>query len=148
MPQRYTWKKAEKLKSRKRIDLLFKKGKNFSVFPYKVFYMITPAAAPASASGSAPDLSPGKGPMAPMAPIQTGFGVGSRHFKKAVDRNRIKRLGREAWRLQKHSVTGPLSKKGLAMAVFLVYIGKDLPEYPMITARIGVILQKLIREVV
>jgi len=130
MPQRYTLKKAEKLKSRKRIDLLFKKGKSFSVFPYKVFFMVTPA-----------ETSPGTS-------IQTGFGVSSRHFKKAVDRNRIKRLGREAWRLQKNPLADHLTKKEISIALFFVYIGKDLPDYPMITGKISVILHKLIREIV
>ncbi|HWB94212.1 MAG TPA: ribonuclease P protein component [Puia sp.] len=164
MPQRNTLKKAERLKSRKRIDLLFKKGKSFSVFPYKVFYLVTTAGpseatgqgatapnpsadTPASSSGriSPASLSSGHGPL-PPASLQTGFAVSSRHFKKAVDRNRIKRLGREAWRLQKHPLDDVLGKKGLRMELFFVFIGKDLPDYPMITARIGVILQKLIKE--
>ena len=140
MPQRYTLKKAEKLKSRKRIDLLFKKGRSFSVFPYKVFYLLTPA--PAS-PGRPPSGAPGH---PPVPPTQTGFGVSSRHFKKAVDRNRIKRLGREAWRLQKHTLAGQLAKKRVSIALFFVYIGKELPDYPTITDKIGVILQKLIKE--
>src|ERR1700761_4941037 len=58
MPQRFTWNKAEKLKSRKRIDQVFKQGKNFSVFPFKVFYLVSApgqtAAAPKTEDVAAP----------------------------------------------------------------------------------------------
>lgn len=160
MRQRYTWNKAEKLKSRKRIDQVFKQGKNFTVFPFKVFYLVTGAApagpvppAPAGALGSpepavpVPAASasiPAAGPNPPA--VQAGFGAGSRHFKKAVDRNRIKRLCREAYRLQKQSLLDPLGAKGLSLAVFFVYIGKDLPDYQTVTEKIGVILRKLVKE--
>jgi ribonuclease P protein component len=132
MRQRYTWNKAEKLKSRKRIDQVFKQGKNFSLFPFKVFYQVTPA----------PQLPVAAGPAA----IQAGFGAGSRHFKKAVDRNRIKRLCREAYRLQKQPLIDHVTSRGRTLAVFFVYIGKDLPDYQTVTGKIGVILQKLVKE--
>ena len=131
MRQRYTWDKAEKLKSRKRIDQVFKQGKNFTVFPFKVFYLMT---------------GPARNGPIPGPAVQAGFGAGSRHFKKAVDRNRIKRLCREAYRLQKQSLLDPLGAKGLSLAVFFVYIGKDLPDYQTVTEKIGVILRKLVKE--
>lgn len=139
---RYTWNKAEKLKSRKRIDRVFKEGRNFSVFPFKVFYLLTPAPGATFAAGTSP--IPRSRDAA--APIQAGFGAGSRHFKKAVDRNRIKRLCREAWRLQKNPLVDQLGARGVSMAVFFIYIGKDLPDYQTVTGKIGVILQKLLRE--
>jgi ribonuclease P protein component len=125
MPQRYTWNKAEKLKSRKRIERVFKEGKSFSVYPFKIFFLM--------------------GALDPT-PVQAGFGASSRYFKKAVDRNRIKRLGREAYRLQKAPLIAHLQGKGLSMAVFFIYTGKDLPDYPLVTQKIGVALQKLIKE--
>jgi ribonuclease P protein component len=131
MHQRYTWNKAEKLKSRKRIDQVFKQGKSFTVFPFKVFYLVTGPAAPRSDKD---------------APIQAGFGAGSRHFKKAVDRNRIKRLCREAYRLQKPPLVDHLGARGLSLAVFFVYVGKELPDYQTVTEKIAVILRKLVKE--
>jgi ribonuclease P protein component len=127
MRQRYTWTKAEKLKSRKRIEWVFKEGRSLSVFPFKVFYLLAPPPTP--------------------APLQAGFGAGSRHFKKAVDRNRIKRLSREAYRLQKQPLIDALAEKERSMALFFIYTGKELPDQGTVTAKIGVLLQKLIKEV-
>jgi len=159
-----TWKRPEKLKSRKRIERVFREGKSFSLFPYKVVYLVTPAVVPASgavapppvgAAASAADqaseidltASPAH-PLPPgrFAPLQAGFGASSRNFKKAVDRNRIKRLSSEAYRLQKAPLFEQLAQKGLSMAVFFVFIGKELPEYTTVSARIGVALQKLLKE--
>jgi ribonuclease P protein component len=137
MRQRYTWTKAEKLKSRKRIEWVFKEGKSLSVFPFKAFYLLVPA----SPSARVPPHRPSP------APLQAGFGAGSRHFKKAVDRNRIKRLSREAYRVQKQPLMDVLTEKGRSMALFLIYTGKELPDHATVKAKIGVLLQKLIKEV-
>jgi ribonuclease P protein component len=137
MRQRYTLTKAEKLKSRKRIEWVFKEGKSLSLFPFRVFYLVVrPAAAAAPVS-----------PPPPPTPLQAGFGAGSRHFKKAVDRNRIKRLTREAYRVQKQPLIDHLAQKGLAMSLFFVYTGKELPDHSTVKERVGVALQKLIKEV-
>jgi ribonuclease P protein component len=77
--------------------------------------------------------------------LQAGFGASSRHFKKAVDRNRIKRLCREAYRLQKQPLFQRLKEKGSSLAVFFIYTGKELPDYHAVTDKIGVALQKLIK---
>lgn len=131
MATRATWKKGEKLKSRKHIDRVFREGKSFSVFPYKVVFLVEARGAEG---------------VPKAALLQAGFGASSRNFKKAVDRNRIKRLGREAYRLQKEPLMEQLSRKGLSMAVFFVFIGRELPDYPTVTGRIGVALQKLLKE--
>jgi len=81
------------------------------------------------------------------SPLQAGFGVSSRYFKKAVDRNRIKRLSREAYRLQKQPLFQRLEEKGLCLAVFFIYTGKDLPDHATVTHKIGVALEKLIKEI-
>jgi len=135
MSQRFTWKKAEKLKSRKRIERVFREGKSFSLFPYRVIFLLEPGGGEVKALRS------------DWACLQAGFGASSRNFKKAVDRNRIKRLGREAYRLQKGPLLQRLTEKGLSLAVFFIYTGKELPEYATATEKIGVILQKLIKEI-
>lgn len=136
---RHTWNKAEKLKSRKRIEKVFKEGRSFSVFPFKVFYLLAPAP-----DKAVPSQEPDK--RASAEPIQAGFGAASRKFGRAVDRNRIKRLCREAWRLQKQPLIDRLREKGSSLAIFFIYTGKELPDYRLVSGKIGVILQKLVKE--
>ena len=69
--------------------------------------------------------------------------VSTRHFKKAVDRNRIKRLMRESYRLQKNNLQTVLEEKHLNLAVFFIYTGKELPEYTLIFEKIGGAIKKI-----
>ena len=121
---RYTLTKDERLKSRKTIEHLFREGKSFSVFPFRILWMRT--ALPA------PDL-------------QAGFAVSSKYFKKAVDRNRVKRLMREAYRLQKNSLAEHIKERQKQLAVFFVYTGNELPEYQNVFDKTGLVIKRLIK---
>ena len=128
-PIRHTFSAKEKLKSRKAIDALFRLGKSFSLFPFRVFYIRED---PATA------IQAGAGDIPPGAPVQVGVGAAKRNFKRAVDRNRIKRLLREAYRLQKHDL-----KAVPGLRVFILYTGKGLPELPLIMEKVGVVIKRL-----
>jgi ribonuclease P protein component len=80
--------------------------------------------------------------------LQFGAGVSKRHFKRAVDRNRIKRLIREAYRTQKLPLQGLLteSRKGY-LKLFILFTGKELPEYQLVKEKVGVVLGRLEKEV-
>lgn len=122
--------KQERLKSRKRIELLFSEGKSFSVFPYRVQY----------------SLEQLKGmPETPL--LQMGVSVGTRNFKRAVDRNRIKRLTREAYRLQKTALGEELVLKGMQLLLFIIYTGKEIPEFMLVKEKLEIILNKLIQRI-
>jgi ribonuclease P protein component len=75
--------------------------------------------------------------------LQAGFTVSSRHFKKAVDRNRIKRLMRESYRLQKNSLKNMLEVNQTNVALFFIYTGNELPKYLNVFDKIGSALKRV-----
>jgi ribonuclease P protein component len=121
---RQTLGSTERLKSRKIIELLFKEGKSVAAHPIRITYKKTDNQA---------------------NPLQAGFSVSSRNFKKAVDRNRIKRLMRESFRKQKSTFLGLLNKQGaqISMAIFIIYTGKELPVYEFVDEKMRLALKKL-----
>jgi len=123
----FTLGKNERLKSRKQIELLFSSGKKFTLNPYRIFFLHIPK--------TSSDKSQGH--------LNFGTAVSARNFKKAVDRNRIKRLTREAWRLQKNELKEKLTRAGLQMNVFFIYTDKVLPDFLVIKEKIGQALKKL-----
>lgn len=78
-----------------------------------------------------------------LTPLQAGFTVNKRNFKKAVDRNRIKRLMRESYRLQKNNLKNELAKSNKTLALFFIYTGKELPCYQEIFEKTGNVLAKI-----
>mgnify|MGYP003551023592 CR=1 FL=1 len=78
-------------------------------------------------------------------PLQFGIGVSGKFFKKAVDRNRIKRLARESWRVHKNSLKQILVDKEKRMIVFIVYTGRELPGYELISKTMESVIEKLCR---
>ena len=126
---RQTLSKTERLKSYKRIRLLFAEGEKFRVSPVLVYYRFV--------TSSSPDAAPSS--------LQMGVSVSSRHFKRAVDRNLLKRRIRESYRKQKLALKASLEEKGLAMDLFLVYIEPKIFSYQEIDTAITEAMTKLIR---
>jgi ribonuclease P protein component len=124
-----TYSKQEKLKSRKALEQLFAKGKSFSVFPIKVFFTVS-------------DVSVSDGAL-----VQAGVGVSSRIFKKAHDRNKVKRLLREVYRTQKQPLYTSVASNQQQLNVFFLYIGKELPVFADLQIAMEKTLEKLIRKI-
>jgi ribonuclease P protein component len=122
-----TYNKKEKLKSRKLMQQVFSDGKSLTQFPIKIFYL------------------PVKDPIDNI--IKTGVGAGTKNFKKAVDRNRIKRLLREAYRTEKHALHLFLEEQKLQLAIFILYIDKTLPENDIIKSKMPLALNKLMKAI-
>jgi ribonuclease P protein component len=122
MPKRFGYPKAERLKSRKQIDVLFAKGKAVSAPPVRAIYLFAPAE-----TGS----------------LLVGVTASKKHFKKAVDRNRAKRLLREAYRLQKETLAEPVKATAKSGAIFFVYADKSIANFETIKAAVGKCLEKL-----
>ena len=130
MKRTFTLSKQERLKSRKLIEQLFRQGKSISVFPYRALYLPV-------AGGDA---------QLPFS-LQAGITVSSKNFKKAVHRNKIKRLTREAYRLQKPALKQKLAETGQQLMLFLIYTGKEIPDFLLAKEKVQVILDKLIQRI-
>jgi len=123
LAKEFSYNKKEKLKSKKQLDQLFQKGKSFTVFPVKVFYAL---------ADEQDNVT------------KTGVGVSSRHFKKAVHRNRIKRLLREAYRTEKQALHTYLNNNKKQLVLFLLFIDKALPQYALVKDKMKLCIQRLI----
>jgi ribonuclease P protein component len=124
----YTLSKNERLKSLKAIRHLFEFGQKFKASPMLVYYHVD------TISGAA----------AEQFPLKMGVSVGARHFKKAVDRNLMKRRMREAFRKQKLPLLEYLREKQLHMDVFFVYSHALLADYASIAHAMENAMGKLI----
>jgi ribonuclease P protein component len=118
----YSLGKADRLKSRKQIDILFGSGKKLNVFPYRLIYRTEPG----------------------FGEIKAGFTVSSKNFPRAVDRNRIKRLSRESYRLQKNELESRILKSKSLLHIFFIYTAKEILPYADISARLKQVLDTLI----
>ena len=80
--------------------------------------------------------------------VQAAFSASARIFKKAVDRNRIKRLMRECYRTQKQPLAAEAGQKAMHIILFFIYTGREMPEYHLIhqkmTDALGTITRKMI----
>jgi len=126
--KKYQLGKNNRLKSRKALDLLFKDGKSFNTFKFRIIYQFLLV-----------DVA------TKVENLQAGFSASKRNFKKAVRRNRIKRLMRETYRLQKSELEQLLLQKNKKLVIFILYTGKEVPEYDLVNEKMNLILQKLQR---
>ena len=116
-----TYSSKEKLKSKILIDELFEKGKSVSSYPLRMVYIKTTLDSNLIA--------------------KTGVSVSKKHFKKAVERNKIKRLLREVYRLNKSAYFNNITTQ---YALMILYIGNDKPTYEVIEHSMNNLFNKFI----
>jgi ribonuclease P protein component len=121
---KFTLGKQERLKSKKLIENLYKNGKSIKVFPFRMVYLQT-----THTSGF---------------PAQVGVSVAKRNFKKAPDRNRLKRLMRETYRLQKGIVYESLDEPYVFM---ISYIGREEKPYKELYSKMNTLLNLFVEKV-
>lgn len=120
-----TFKKAERLNGKKKIELLVKKGNSFSVFPLKVLWKEEGAGI--------------------QYPVQLAVTVPKRNFNKAVHRNRIKRQIREAYRKNKGKLYEHLGSVSKRINVMVIYSDKEIPVSGTIQKKMAEVLQQLVK---
>jgi ribonuclease P protein component len=79
----------------------------------------------------------------PTSNILAGVSVSKKNFKKSTDRNRIKRLLREAYRLHKHKLKEKLDSQNKTLEVFFVFTDKTLPTFALVEEKMKYCLRRL-----
>jgi len=115
-----TFGKKEKLKGEKLIEKLFTEGASVSEYPLRLFYIKT---------RFLEDIT-----------YKTSVSVSKRNIKKAVDRNHIKRLLRESYRLNKSHFFNNSTPQ---YALMILYLGKDIPDLNLINSKLKRLFGKL-----
>ncbi len=120
----YTFKKEERLCSKKLLEKLFHNGSSFLLYPFRIVWL--------------PEILPAD------VPVQVVISVSKRNFKKAVDRNLIKRRIREIYRLHKSEFLYSFVNAGSAKLLLGInYIGKDIADYSLMEKKLVAAIEKL-----
>ena len=119
-----TYSRKEKLKSKKLINKMFQDGRSVSVFPLRLIYLKT-------------IFDDGVN-------IKTGVSVSKRHFKTAVDRNLVKRLMREVYRINKPLYFNNFSTQ---CAFMILYIGNEKPKFEQIETKMKLLFDKFHKDI-
>lgn len=128
MQKPFSFNKKEKLKSKKLLEQLFADGKSFNVFPIKVIYRFLDE-------------------MEHEQLAQVAVGTSTKNFKRANKRNRIKRLLRENYRLNKAPLLAALQEKNKRLGIFFLYIDKELPQYSTLNFKMPLAIERLVKDV-
>ena len=118
-----TFTKDERLSKKILISKLFEEGEKRFSYPFRVTIL--------------------KFPIPTNYPVQLLISVPKSLFRKAVDRNRIKRLIREAYRKNKYLLYESLAERHEQMMICIQYTPKEILSYQLIHEKIIVLLQRL-----
>ncbi|WP_163515114.1 ribonuclease P protein component [Gelidibacter japonicus] len=118
-----SFRKIEKLKGQKLIEKLFSEGQSVAAYPLRLVYLKTNFDDPVK--------------------IKTGVSVSKRNFKKAVDRNRIKRLMREAYRLNKSEYFNNIPDQ---YAFMILYIGKTQTDFETVSRKMKTLMDAFLKQ--
>ena len=106
----YTFKKEERLCNKKLLEKLFRSGSSFLCYPFRVSWVQAEAVLPAT--------------------VQVVFAVSKKRYRRAVDRNLIKRRMREIYRLHKQELLYlPMQEQNRQLVLSINYIGKEITDF-------------------
>jgi ribonuclease P protein component len=125
----YTFTKEERLCNKRLIDELFHNGSSFLCYPFKASWLLV----------TEPQ----------QVPVQILFSVSKKRYKRAVDRNLIKRRMREAYRLSKQQqLYDQLNDANKRIILSIGYIGKEIAPYELVEKKMLKLLMQLNTELV
>lgn len=124
--RRQTFRKLERLASRKLIEHLVEKGRSLNQPPFRLVWI--------------------KAELAIPYPVQIAFSVPKKNFKSAVDRNRIKRQMREVYRKNKGQVYTFLEGEGAKVALLLIFAGRTMPSFAETEQKIQLTLHRFVED--
>lgn len=116
-----SYQKVEKLKSKKLIEQLFAEGRPVKASPLRLIYL--------------------ESEFDSNIKLKVGVSVSKRNFKKAVDRNKVKRLIREAYRLNKSILFNNITTQ---YAFMILYIGNEIPDYKILDNKMKLLLERFL----
>jgi ribonuclease P protein component len=123
----HTFRRDERLKSRKVIQRLFKEGNSFSQYPLRLVWLTV-----AERRGD--------------SPVQFSVSVPKKKFKRAVQRNRIRRQVREAYRLNKHRLYRMLEAEAVQGAFMVIYTAAEALPYEQIEAAMRGLIRRFAKK--
>lgn len=110
--QCFTFKKEERVTGERRIETLFDRGRSFMAYPFKVIFL--------------------ENECSVSMPVSVLITVPKKRVRSAVQRNRIKRLIREAYRLNRHLFDRSLLRENVRLDIAFVYVKDDNADYAMV----------------
>lgn len=119
----FTLPKTERLCSKKQIEDLYQHGQRLWVFPYHVCWLRRDSDA--------------------TVPAQVLISVSKKRFRHAVDRNRVKRLTRECWRLHKSQLNALLQQADCSLTLSLSYGHNEILDYQTLFHRMDKVVERL-----
>jgi len=123
----FTFKKEERLWKKKQIGELFIEGSSFYISPLKIYWRLVSTES--------------------EFPAQTLITVSKRSFPRAVDRNRIKRLLREAYRLQKPKLYEYLNRNNAQCIIAFIYTSGGIISFQSAEKKIIDVIDRLKKEI-
>jgi ribonuclease P protein component len=124
----YTFKKEERLCNKRLLEQLFSSGSSFLCYPFRVSWLKAVTAQPAV--------------------VQVVFAVAKKRYKRAVDRNLIKRRTREAYRLHKQELLyKPMQEQDLQVILSINYIGKEINDFTLMDKKMVKLLTQLSEQI-